>query len=70
MGKSDVAPGVLRFKAFQFFWSEHTDMELGEIPEGAILEVHPTFIIVDMKDNWRTLIPMDRIRFINVSEPV
>ncbi len=46
------------------------DMELGEIPEGSVLEIHPTFIIADMKEGWRTLIPMDNIRFINVAEPV
>jgi hypothetical protein len=60
----------LRFKNFQFFWSEGTDMEIGELPPDTTLEIHPTFILVDAADGWRILVPMDRIRFINVSGPV
>ena len=61
---------VLRFKNFEFFWNEGTDMTIPDLPETTVLEIHPTFIIVDANDGWRILIPMDRIRFINVSNPV
>ena len=79
MAKSAPAPATctecgearpLRFKNFEFYWTEGTDMVIPELPEGSIVEVHPTFILVDAKDGWRILIPMDNIRFINVSQPV
>ena len=61
---------VMRYKNFQFYWVEGADMEISEIPEESILEIHPTFIVFDGKEGWRTVIPMDIIRFINVSNPV
>ncbi len=63
-------PRVLRYSNFQFFWTEGTDMTIPELPEGSILEIHPTYIIVDASDGWRIVIPMDNIRFINVANPV
>lgn len=63
-------PRLLRYKNFQFFWSEGTDMEIGELPEDTVLTIHPTFIVVDAKDGWQIVVPMDRIRFINVAGPV
>ncbi len=61
---------VLRFKNFEFFWTEDSNMTINELPEETVLEIHPTFIIMDAKDNWRILVPMDRIRCINISNPV
>ncbi len=63
-------PRPLRYKNFEFFWSEGTDMEIGELPEDTVLTIHPNFILVDAKDGWQILVPMDRIRFINVANPV
>ncbi len=67
-GSSGDANKLLRFSEFELHWSENAKMDLGEIPTGSVLEVHPTYIIVDMKDGWRTLIPMDRIRFMNLKK--
>ena len=62
---------VLRYKSFQFFFFENTNMDVGEIPEGAICELHPTFILFDCgAAGWKTMIPLSCIRFMNVSDPV
>jgi hypothetical protein len=61
---------VLRFKDFQFFWTEGAKMELPELPPESAIEIHPSFIIVDAKEGWRILIPMDRIRLINLKKPL
>ena len=61
---------ALRFKDYQFFWTEGAKIDLPELPEGSVVEIHPTFIIVDAKDGWRILIPMDRIRLINLKKRV
>ena len=61
---------ALRFKEYQFFWTEGAKIDLPELPADSVVEVHPTFIIVDAKDGWRVLIPMDRIRLINLKKRV
>ena len=63
-------PEVVRFKDFQFFWTEGAKIDLPELPENSVIEIHPTFILVDAKDGWRILIPMDRIRLINLKKPL
>lgn len=57
---------ALRFKDYQFFWTEGAKIDLPELPAESVVEIHPTYIIVDAKDGWRILIPMDRIRLINL----
>lgn len=59
---------ALRFKEYQFFWTEGAKIDLPELPENSVVEIHPTYIIVDAKDEWRILIPMDRIRLINLKK--
>lgn len=71
-GGSDTsgAKEALRFKDYQFFWTEGAKIELPELPQDSVVEIHPTYIIVDGKDGWRILIPMDRIRLINLRKRV
>lgn len=76
-GDSDKSPQVirvgsevLRYKDYQFFWTEGAKIDLPELPEDSVVEIHPTYIIVDAKDGWRILIPMDRIRLINLKSRV
>lgn len=57
---------ALRFKDYQFFWTEGAKIDLPELPAESVVEIHSTYIIVDAKDGWRILIPMDRIRLINL----
>lgn len=59
---------ALRYKDFQFFWTEGSKIDLPELPAESIIEIHPTYIIVDAKDGWRILIPMDRVRLINLKQ--
>ena len=61
---------ALRYKEFQFFWTEGAKIDLPELPPESAIEIHSTYIIVDAKDGWRIVIPMDNIRFINVASPV
>jgi len=70
-GGGDTSHGrkeVLRFKDFQFFWTEGSKIDLPELPADSTIEIHPTFIIVDAKEGWRILVPMDRIRLINIKK--
>lgn len=61
---------ALRYKDYQFFWTEGAKIDLPELPAESVVEIHSTFIIVDAKDGWRILIPMDRIRLINLKTRV
>jgi hypothetical protein len=61
---------ALRYKDYQFFWTEGAKIDLPELPAESVVEIHPTYIIVDAKDGWRILIPMDRIRLINLKTRV
>jgi hypothetical protein len=65
-----VGSEVLRYKDYQFFWTEGAKIDLPELPEDSVVEIHPTYIIVDAKEEWRILIPMDRIRLINLKKRV
>ena len=70
-GKSDDTSRVkdaLRYKDFQFFWTEGAKIDLPELPPESVIEIHSTYILVDGKDGWRILIPMDRIRLINLKK--
>ena len=59
---------ALRYKEFQFFWTEGAKIDLPELPAESVIEIHSTYIIVDAKDGWRIMIPMDRIRLINLKK--
>ncbi len=63
---STMGQKAMRFKNYEFHWSENVRMDIPELPENSVIEIHPSYIIVDSKDGWRIIIPMDRIRFINV----
>ena len=69
-GSSDTSKvkDALRYKEFQFFWTEGAKIDLPELPAESVIEIHPHYIIVDAKDGWRILIPMDRIRLINLKK--
>lgn len=62
---------VLKFRNFQIYWDSGINLEMGEIPEGATIEVHPTFVVIRRPaPDWDLILPMDRVEWVNVQDQV
>jgi len=47
---------VLRFNNFHIYWDSSINLDMGEIPEGATIEIHPTFVVIRRPEEQWSLV--------------